>query len=218
MMGSLLYALVGIAIVLAVINQLLIFSFNAGSRNVITANTVAVAAGSGIIPAGVPRVYGQELGIKYDDVSPSNAALADATIAKMSALQTGDAQNPPKLTEEQLKRYINVASQISCEYCCGAKSIITPSGTLACYCAHSKAMRGLAEYLVSRHGSEFTDDQILEELGKWKVLFFPGIHQQKADVLEQEGIEVNYINLASNKYRGIEQGTATGSGGMVGGC
>ncbi|KKK51713.1 hypothetical protein LCGC14_3112180, partial [marine sediment metagenome] len=30
------------------------------------------------------------------------------------------------------------------------------------------------------------------------------------------GIELNYINLASNKHRGIEKGQA--SGGMVGGC
>jgi len=39
----------------------------------------------------------------------------------------------------------------------------------------------------------------------------------KAQVLESNGIDsTNYINLASNKYRGIEQGAV--SGGMVGGC
>jgi len=36
-------------------------------------------------------------------------------------------------------------------------------------------------------------------------------------VLEAQGIELNYINLASNKYRGIEKGQQA-SGGMVGGC
>ena len=39
---------------------------------------------------------------------------------------------------------------------------------------------------------------------------------QKAGVLKQKGIEFNYINLASNKYRGIEKGATGGS--MVGGC
>ena len=79
-------------------------------------------------------------------------------------------------------------------------------------------MRGLAKYLIKYHGTEFSDEQILEELGKWKVLFFPGVHQQKAAVLKSQGIELNYINLASNKYRGAEKGQASSGGAMVGGC
>ena len=78
-------------------------------------------------------------------------------------------------------------------------------------------MRGLAKYLLTKH-PDMTNDQVLEELGKWKVLFFPGIHEQKAQVLASKGIELNYINLASNKYRGIETGATTSSGSMVGGC
>ena len=76
-------------------------------------------------------------------------------------------------------------------------------------------MRGLAKYLLTQH-PDVSDDLILEELGKWKVLFFPTIHEQKAQVLKEKGIEMNYINLASNKYRGIEKGAEGGS--MVGGC
>ena len=38
---------------------------------------------SGIIPTGVPAVYGAELSISYDDVSPNNPRLADATISKL---------------------------------------------------------------------------------------------------------------------------------------
>jgi len=79
----------------------------------------------------------------------------------------------------------------------------------------------LAKYLLQNHGSEYTNDEILEELGRWKTLFFPGNMMQKASVLNQQGIELNYINLASNKYRGIEQGASAGGAGgsgMVGGC
>ena len=55
-------------------------------------------------------------------------------------------------------------------------------------------------------------------MGKWKVLFFPGIHEAKAEALKLQGIKVDYINLASNKYRGIEKGQASSGAGMVGGC
>ena len=80
-------------------------------------------------------------------------------------------------------------------------------------------MRGVSKYLIKYHPNEFTDDQILIELGKWKTLFFPGIMAQKAAALKSKGIELNYINLASNKYRGIEKGVEVGSSGaMVGGC
>ena len=165
-----------------------------------------------IIPSGVPKIYGNELGISYDDVSASNSQKADSTIAVLSKFD-----NSITLTGADKERYITIASQISCEYCCGANSIIRSDGSAACGCAHSYSMRGLAKYLITKHGSEYTDDEILEELGKWKVLFFPGIHETKAAVLKEKGIETNYINLASNKYRGIEKGTSS-SGGMVGGC
>ncbi len=172
---------------------------------------LASVSASEIIPKGTPKIYGNELKIKYDDVTANNPAKADATIGVLSNLD-----RTLTLTGNDLKRYIDTVSQISCEYCCGAKSIIFSDGKSACGCAHSYAMRGLAKYLIQNHPTEFTNDQILEELGKWKVLFFPSIHETKASVLKSEGIELSYINLASNKYRGIEKGQ--GSGGMVGGC
>ena len=155
----------------------------------------------------------KELGIRYDDVSPNDPVKADQTIAILKNLDL-----TLNLEGENLQRYIQTLIQISCEYCCGAKSIIFTNGQPACGCAHSYAMRGLAKYLLINHGSEFTDDQILEELGKWKVLFFPGIHETKAEVLKSKGIKVDYINLTSNKYRGIEQGQTSSGAGMVGGC
>ncbi len=82
-------------------------------------------------------------------------------------------------------------------------------------------MRGLAKYLLINN-PDMADAEILNELGKWKVLFFPGVHEQKAQVLKSQGIDpTNYINLASNLYRGAEKGqsaTQSGGAGMVGGC
>jgi len=172
---------------------------------------VATVSASNIIPTGIPKIYGKEMGVSYDDINPNNPKLADSTIQKLSAYEDST------LTDLEMGRYISIAGSISCEYCCGADSIIFKNGQRACGCAHSYAMRGLAKYLI-KNNPEMSDEEILSELGKWKVLFFPGIHEQKAQVLEANGIDsTNYINLASNLYRGIEQGQSSG-GGMVGGC
>ena len=181
----------------------------------VTANTIAGTTSS-VIPTGVPGIYGSELGISFDDVSTLDPNKADATIKKLGNLDTSIT-----LSGADKERYINVLYKMengmSCEYCCGARAIIFENGEPACGCAHSYAMRGLAKYLITNHGEEYSDAELLEEVGKWKVLFFPGIHETKAAVLESQGIELNYINLASNKYRGIEQGQSSG-GSMVGGC
>jgi len=202
---------VGLIAILAIV-----LVFNLGNLSSPTGNAVAIGIGtvsaSEIIPEGTPNIYGDELGVSYNDVSISNPKLADQTIKKLAAYED------KQLTQEQMQRYIKIGSSISCEYCCGAKSIIFSNGEKACGCAHSYAMRGLAKYLLINH-PDMTDEEILNEMGKWKVLFFPGIHEQKAQVLESKGIDsTNYINLASNLYRGAEKGQATGGGSMVGGC
>ncbi len=207
-------------VIIVVLSLLLVYNLgklsiaDKGQTSVLDGNPVSSVSVSGIdvIPKGEPKVYGKELGVKFDDVSPNDPKKADATIGVLSNLD-----KTITLEGDNLQRYIKIGSQISCEYCCGAASIIFSDGKPACGCAHSYSMRGLAKYLIKNHGKEFTDDQILEELGKWKVLFFPGVHETKAAVLKSKGIEINYINLASNKYRGIEKGQQS-SGAMVGGC
>lgn len=198
----------------------LLLTFNVGrlydSGGITGAVTgIGVVSAGEIIPKGVPAVYGKEIGVSYDDVSPNDRRLADATIRKLRSYEDME------LNAEQMDRYIRIlytlSDGISCEYCCGVRSIIFEDGRRACGCAHSYAMRGLAKYLLTEH-PDMSDEDILSELGKWKVLFFPGIMGQKAQVLESNGIDsTNYINLASNLYRGIEKGQTSG-GGMVGGC
>lgn len=217
-----------VGIMLAIV-LLLVFMYNVGrisniqptaiignvvqdSSSISSNSILPSVSASEIIPTGVPEIYGSELGVNFDEVSESNPQGANANIKKLS-----DLDKSITLEGDNLQRYINSAGKISCEYCCGAKAIIRSDGSAACGCAHSYAMRGLAKYLITEHGSEYTDDEILEELGKWKVLFFPGKHETKAAVLKAQGIKINYINLASNAYRGIEQGISSG-GGMVGGC
>src|SRR3989344_6294376 len=180
-----------------------IYSSSETSRITGLATGIESVSASDIIPKGTPSVYGKELGVKYDDVSINNLPLAEITISKLTQYEDIE------LNSEQMQRYIKIGSSISCEYCCGAEAIIFPNGQRACGCAHSFAMRGLTKYLLTKH-PDMSDEAILSELGKWKVLFFPGVHQQKAQVLKEKGIDpTNYINLASNLYRGIEQGQAS---------
>lgn len=184
--------------------------------NAITGNSVVNTVSSiDVIPKGVPNIYGKELGVSFDDVSTSNPKKADETIKKLGILDENII-----ISGADLERYILIVSKISCEYCCGAESIIFSDGKPSCGCAHSFAMRGLAKYLIKNHGDEYSDDEILEELGKWKTLFFPSKISAKARILKEKGIELDYINLASNKYRDIEKIVTTGAqpSGMVGGC
>ena len=208
----------GLLIAIAFISAFNIFQMygvdNADGLTSISGRAVQASVSSGIdvIPKGIPEIYGAELTVNFNDVSSANPQKADATINRLGTLD-----REITLADEELERYISIVSRISCEYCCGAESIIFPNGQAACGCAHSFAMRGLAKYLIKYHGSEYSDDEVLEELGKWKTLFFPAKMSEKASILQERGIELSYINLASNKYRGIEQ-EAGASGGMVGGC
>ncbi|GIU68176.1 MAG: hypothetical protein KatS3mg001_026 [Candidatus Pacearchaeota archaeon] len=201
------------AIIVIVLAGILIYSYSGkvGSKSV--GSEIRTVPASSIIPTGVPKVYGEELGITYDDVSPTDPKKADSTIRLL-----GNIDRVETLSEPELERYINILyymeNGIACEYCCGARSVIFSNGQPACGCAHSYAMRGLTKYLIKYH-PEMSDEEILTEVGKWKVLFFPGILENKAQVMENYGINVDYINLTTNKYRGIEQGV---KGGMVGAC
>ena len=218
-LGNAEYIVIAIGIILLVVffyNTYKITNIATGATgitgSVIGNSVLPRVSASEIMPSGIPKIYGKELGVNFDEVSESNPQRANANIAILSNLD-----RTITLTGNNMQRYIDITSQISCEFCCGAASIIRSDGSSACGCAHSFAMRGLAKYLITQHGKEYSDDEILEELGKWKVLFFPGKHEAKASVLKSQGIEINYINLASNAYRGIEKGTGSG-GGMVGGC
>jgi hypothetical protein len=113
-----------------------------------------------ILPAGAPAFYGQELEVDFE-----------ANTDEMTNILRKYEDHP--LNDEQMERYKDVGLNISCEYCCGVKAIIFENGKRACGCAHSYAMRGLAKYLIINHPEDYTNDDILLELGKWKATFFP---------------------------------------------
>lgn len=173
------YALIAVMILVLALNQYMIQSINSNiNANIITGKAVAAAqAGSAdfekateaVIPRGIPAVYGSELNVSFDRPVESLDVLAalDGDLYPDGKLKYAG------LNDEQKKRYLRVGASIACEYCCGAKTLVFSDGQPACGCAHSAAMRGLTKYLLLNHENEYSDQEILGELTKWKALFFP---------------------------------------------
>ncbi len=123
-----------------------------------------------VLPRGKP-FYGDELSVSYDRAEEGIKILS----------QFDDLGSKPiKLTGEKLERYIKIGQSIACEYCCGAKTMTLPDGKPACGCAHSQAMRGVALYLLDKYGDTKSDQEIFNEVAKWKALSFPQETVRKA--------------------------------------
>ena len=129
---------------------------------------VSVTSSADMLPHGVPAGYGAELGISFDDAARAMPILENFDRGPGAITLTGELE----------RRYITVASQTACEYCCGATTLVFPDGKPACACAHSAAMRGVALYLLQQY-PQMTDNEILSEVNRWKAAFFPGPTAQK---------------------------------------
>jgi len=121
---------------------------------------------SSFVPTGVPEIYGEELNISFDEVQDAIDKV------KIFGPTYGKEGEKIILEGEDLERYKKIGRSIACEYCCNVKVLTQEDGSAACGCAHSIMMRGLAAYLIQNH-PEMSNEQILEELKKWKVTYFP---------------------------------------------
>lgn len=121
---------------------------------------------SAVLAHGVPAGYGEELNVSFDKVSESMESML-----KYDQSEYGNGEI--KLTGDKLKRYTDIGKKIACEFCCAAKALVFDDGKAACGCKHSQAMRGLMAYLIEKRGNEYSDEQILRELAKWKGVYFP---------------------------------------------
>jgi len=136
---------------------------NSQVQGVTTGESAEVIAAK-ILPKGVPAGYGADLAVSFD-----NASAAINVLAPFEQDTRAD-----KLEGENLERYIAIGSQIACEFCCGARTMVNQDGTKACGCAHSAAMRGISAYMLENYGNDVSDGEILAEVSKWKASFFPG--------------------------------------------
>ncbi len=131
-----------------------------------------------LIPSGTPA-YGTALGVTYDD--PVEGVKILANLDRQIAISS--------LTPEQKERYIKIGTQISCEFCCGAPSVIDSSGRNLCGCAHAASFRGLSKYMLQGY-PDLTDDEILMELTRWKSLFYPRNMVEKGVAAVDNGLEL----------------------------
>ena len=88
---------------------------------------------SSFMPSGVPNIYGQELNISFDQVQDA--------INKVSIFDPTYGKEKIELSGNDLERYIDIGSDIACEYCCGVETLVFKNGEAACGCAHSQMMR-----------------------------------------------------------------------------
>ncbi len=117
------------------------------------------------IPTGVPDTYGAVLNVSLDQVQ--------ASINVMSKFDPTYGKDKIVLEGADLERYIRVGSATACQYCCEARTLVKPDGVAACGCAHSQAMRGLAAYLITNYPDDYTDEELVKELNRWRAVFFP---------------------------------------------
>ena len=110
-----------------------------------------------MLPQGVP-FYAPE-GISFDDAVGALDAWGkyEDTITTL----------PPDLQT----RWQSIIDTMTCDYCCGGPMQVTIISR--CGCAHSKAYRGLAKYLVEKYRGEYSNEQILGELQRWKSVWYP---------------------------------------------
>lgn len=219
--GTMLLVLVAIAAVLLLLNQWQIMALSdltggSGSSkgtklSVKLSGDVVQDAIKAVVPTGTP-LYGAEIGVSFDD--PVNSLN---TLARL------DTQLPTKsLTEAEKARFISIGTRISCEFCCGAAAVIFADGRDACGCAHAASFRGLSKYLVRNHPDEWTDDEILLELTKWKALYYPRNMVEKAVAALENGLELTPAVLNDRDLlKKVKAGDTTSIGelpSMVGGC
>ncbi len=118
-----------------------------------------------VIPSGVPEIYGAALNVSFDRVQ--------ASINVMRRFDPTYGEDGIVLTDTDLERYVRVGSATACLYCCDARTLVKPDGVAACGCAHSQAMRGLAAYLITNHPDDYTNEELVEELNRWRAVYFP---------------------------------------------
>jgi hypothetical protein len=170
--------------------------------------------------------YGKELGLDLSSLENINAS-----IRLLASMEPGRGANAIALTPEEKKRYIAIGTQptVTCEFCCGVKTLVREDGSATCGCAHARAMMGTAAYLIRNH-PDLSDSDISYELVRQKGLYFPGKMQERA-AGQLSGDAANFSpdirlllkNLSATELAGLqtkakESGFTPPKESMVGGC
>ncbi|MBI2102155.1 hypothetical protein HYT53_06105 [Candidatus Woesearchaeota archaeon] len=124
-----------------------------------------------VVPIGTPFYVlegpGAEnvKGASFDDPLTSQKVWASL----LGSRRFGTA-NAIQLTPEEEQRWQRLTSVFTCDFCCGGPNSVTTINR--CGCAHSYAWQGMAKFFI-KYYPDYTDEQILGEMTKWKGLWYP---------------------------------------------
>lgn len=175
------------------LNQYLILSINSVIKTLITGRAIISQEGT-VSQEGSDLV--QQI---YNEVVPKEGSPTDYGLTfSEQGLQTLVDYQLISLTGEDQQRYIKIGSSpdTACEYCCGIgeRGALRDDGNIACGCAHNIALAGLIKFLIQQG---YTDEQILEEIQRWKAYFFP--RGYVIEVLEERGINPESVGLPTQR-------------------
>lgn len=186
-------ALLSVLLVITIIQSYQIFTLSSEIKNIKTFEAISEDNTlqqiiEEITPQGTPD-YGAKAGVSYNNVEAGLSTLA----AYHQSIS---------LSGNELERYITIATtnETACEFCCsiGEGGFGTTNGNIACGCLHNIAFSGLTKWLIKN--TEYTNQQIINEIHNWKVLAFPQGALEKE--LQKRNLQTELVKLPT----------------MVGGC
>lgn len=164
-----------------------------------------------VVPTGTPFYALEGPGVEkiqgatFDDPLTSQKVWAGL----LGSRRFGTA-NTIQLTPEEEQRWKKLTSVFTCDFCCGGPNSVTTINR--CGCAHSFAWQGMAKFFI-KYYPQYTDEQILGEMTKWKAIWYPKgmiqdylvyTGQASADILTHGGsigIRQQFLQQAPNAQR-----------------
>ncbi len=187
----------------------------------------AIAA---VVPTGTPFYVAQGEGAeKVKGVSFDDPITSQKVWASLLGSRRFGTANAIQLAPEEEQRWQKLTSVFTCDFCCGGPNSVTTISR--CGCAHSYAWQGMAKFFIRYH-PQYSDEQILGEMTKWKALWYPQgmiqdylvyTGQQPANILTHGGsvgIRQQFLQQApSSQQQTHAQATPLDElPSMVGGC
>ena len=136
--------------------RLVEWSTISGSNSFAPTGDPTTDAVSAVVPTGVPFY------------APEGISFYDPLTSQKLWTQVG---KNIQLTPEQQQRWQRIVGLFTCDFCCGGPSSVTIINR--CGCAHSKAWQAMAKFFVANYDDQYTDEQIMGEMTKWKAAWYP---------------------------------------------
>ena len=124
-----------------------------------------------VVPTGTPFYVLEGPGAeKVRGASFDDPLTSQKVWASLLGSRRFGTENAIQLAPEEEQRWQRLTSVFTCDFCCGGPNSVTTINR--CGCAHSYAWQGMAKFFI-KYYPDYTDEQILGEMTKWKGLWYP---------------------------------------------